>query len=91
MLTRAVAHLDRDLVADTRRCDLLMVHFHRDDLLREIRGVPVKPDAVTHRQRALGQAHDGDARPLEVVDHRSDELLGHSAPSPPEKSGPAAD
>src|SRR5438105_8496783 len=54
-----------------------MVHFHRDDLRRELRGMSVEPEAVAYGQDALGHPHDRDARPLEIVHHRSDQLLRH--------------
>src|SRR2546422_384681 len=57
--------------------DFLMVHFHRGDLLGEVGRVAVEPNAIADRQRALRHAHDGDARPLEVVDHGPDQLFRH--------------
>src|SRR5881628_298263 len=77
VLARAVGHLNGDLIAGLRLRDLLMVDFHRGDLLGEIGRVAVKADAIPDRQRALGQAHHGDARSLEVVDDGPDQLLWH--------------
>src|SRR6266404_5639876 len=83
VLARAVGHLDGDLVADLGLRDFLMVHFHRADRLGEVGRVAVKSNAVSHRQGALGHAHDGDARSLEIVDYGPHQLLRHRPSSDP--------
>src|SRR5881398_2569089 len=82
VVARSVGHLDGDLLARLRALNLRVIHLHGGDLLGELRGVAVEPHAVAHGELAVGQSHDRDARPLEIVDHSSDQLLGHGASSP---------
>src|SRR5690349_25146562 len=54
-----------------------MIHFHGRDRLGEVRGMAVKAEALAPSDCALRDTHDGHARTLEVVHHRTDQLFRH--------------
>lgn len=75
--TCALHNLNRDIFTCAGMFDLLVIDFHGEDPLRKIRRMTQDMDLVAHLQFSLIDVNDGNARTLEVVRDRPDELFRH--------------